>query len=71
MQWIEAKTFERQAKIQAVTRLYDEIGIRQLCEAKINSYFDEAHRYLNMVSVSDDRKQHLRQYMNEMLKRES
>lgn len=71
MQWIEAKTFDRQAKIQAVTRLYDEIGIRQLCEAKINSYFDEAHRYLNMVSVSDDRKQHLRQYMNEMLKRES
>ena len=71
MQWIEAKTFDRQAKIQAVTRLYDEIGIRQLCEAKINSYFDEAHRYLNMVNVSDDRKQHLRQYMNEMLKRES
>ena len=71
MRWIEAREFNREEKVEAVTRVYDEIGIRQLCEAKINSYFDEAHRYLNMVSVSDDRKQHLRQYMNEMLKRES
>ena len=68
--WISAKTFDRQEKIDAVTRLYDNIGIRQLCEAKINSYFDEAKLYLDKVSVDDQRKQYLRQYTAEMMKRE-
>ena len=69
--WVDATTFDRQEKIAAVTRLYDEIGIRQLCEEKINFYFDEARKYLEKVSVADERKQHLRKYMNEMMKRES
>jgi len=69
--WVDATTFDRQEKIAAVTRLYDEIGIRQLCEEKINFYFDEARKYLEKVSVADECKQHLRRYMNEMMKRES
>lgn len=71
MRWIEAKDFDRQEKIAAVTRLYDQISIRQLCERKINSYFEEAGQYLDRVSVADDRKKHLRQYTAEMMKRES
>jgi len=69
--WVDATTFDRQEKIAAVTRLYDEIGIRQLCEEKINFYFDEARKYLEKVSVADERKRYLRKYMNEMMKRES
>ena len=71
IRWVDATTFDRQEKIAAVTRLYDDIGIRQLCEEKINFYFDEARKYLEKVSVADERKQHLRRYMNEMMKRES
>ena len=70
MHWIEARDFDRQEKIAAVTRLYDAIGIRQLCEKKINYYFDEAKKYLDQVSVPEARKTCLRQYMNEMLHRE-
>jgi geranylgeranyl diphosphate synthase type II len=70
MQWIEAKTFDRQEKIAAVTRLYDEIGIRQLCEEKINFYFGEGKKYLDLVAVDEERKASLRQYMNEMVSRE-
>ena len=68
--WIEAKDFDRQEKITAVTRLYNTIGIRQLCEEKINFYFNEARKYLDQVSVSSDRKQHLLSYMNEMMHRD-
>ena len=71
MRWIEAKDFDRQEKIEAVTRLYDAIGIRQLCEQKINSYFEEAKQYLDQVSVSEERKQPLRLYTAEMVHRES
>ena len=70
MRWIEAKEFDRQEKIAAVTRLYDAIGIRQLCEEKINHYFGEAQKYLDQVGVAEERKAHLRQYMNEMVKRQ-
>jgi geranylgeranyl diphosphate synthase type II len=69
--WIEAKDFDRQEKIAAVTRLYDEIGIRQLCEEKINYYFEEGKKYLERVSVAEERKQFLRSYTAEMMKRES
>ncbi len=70
MKWIDAKEFDRQEKVAAVTRLYDEIGIRQLCEEKINYYFARALSYLDKVSVSDERKQYLRAYTNEMMHRD-
>ena len=67
--WINAKTFNRDVKVAEVTRLYDEIGIRQLCEAKINYYFDLARQTLSEVNVPDDRKQCLSAYMDELLHR--
>ena len=67
--WINTKTFNRDVKVAEVTRLYDEIGIRQLCEAKINYYFDLARQTLSEVNVPDDRKQCLSAYMDELLHR--
>ena len=67
--WIGAKQFDRQEKVSAVTRLYDEIGIRQLCEQKINYYFEQARQTLRQVNVSEERKQPLRQYREELLHR--
>ncbi|MBR1395159.1 MAG: polyprenyl synthetase family protein [Prevotella sp.] len=69
MKWIEATDFNRDEKVHAVTALYDQIGIRQLCEQKINYYFDECRRYLAKVGISDERKQMLLDYTNEMMKR--
>ena len=71
MRWIEAKQFDRQEKIAAVTRLYDEIGIRQLCEEKINYYFEQSKNYLEQVSVADERKVCLRQYTAGLMNRQS
>ena len=70
MHWIEAKEFDRQEKIAAVTRLYDEIGIRKLCEDKINYYFEEGKKFLAKVSVADDRKEPLCKYIAEMMHRD-
>ena len=67
--WIGAKTFDRQEKVAAVTRLYDEIGIRQLCEEKINYYFQLASKTLTEVNVPEERKAQLRAYMDELLHR--
>jgi len=70
MRWVNATDFDRQEKIAAVTRLYDEIGIRELCEEKIRHYFEEGKKYLEQVSVSSDRKEQLRQYTAEMMNRQ-
>ncbi len=67
--WVQAKDFDRQEKVAAVTRLYDEIGIRQICEEKINWYFEQARQTLDEVDVPTDNKQILHQYMNALLHR--
>ena len=67
--WIGLREFDKEEKIAAVIRIYNDIGIRQLCEQKINFYFGEAKKYLDQVSVKEERKTYLRQYMDEMLKR--
>lgn len=69
--WVAAKEFDRSEKVAAVTEIYNQIGIRELCEEKINFYFEESKKYLSMINVADERKQMLRQYAAEMMKRES
>ena len=69
MRWMTVKEFDRQEKIQAVTRLYNEIGIDQMAKARIEYYFGESRKYLAAVHVDDERKQELIAYTNEMMKR--
>ena len=69
LRWIEARDFDRDEKVRAVTALYDQIGIRQLCESKINHYFEQARQTLDAINVPDERKAHLRAYMDELLHR--
>ena len=71
MGWIEAKDFDREEKVKAVTRLYDEIGIRQLCEQKMETYYEQAQQYLSKVSVAEERKAELQAYAASMMKRQN
>ena len=68
--WVDAATFDRQEKIHAVTELYNQIGIRQLCEEKINYYFEQARQYLACIDVPAARKQPLIDFTNEMMHRD-
>ena len=70
MRWITAAEFDRAEKVAAVTRIYDELGIRGLCEARINQYFDRASEYLAAVGVDDARKEQLWRFAQEMMHRE-
>ena len=67
--WIEAKNFDEQEKIAAVTSLYNEIGIDRLAEQKIGEYFGEGLRCLDAVDVPAERKQYLVDYVNKLMKR--
>lgn len=67
--WVNAEAFDREEKIAAVTRLYNEIGIDRLAQDKIAQYFDESRKYLDAVSVADERKTELAAYAQRMMKR--
>ena len=69
--WIEATEFDRNDKVKAVTRLYDEIGIHQLCEVKMEACYQLGLQHLEKVSVSDERKAILKAYAAAMMKRQS
>ncbi len=68
--WISAKNFDRDEKIAAVTRLYNEIGIDRLAQEKISMYFEESRKYLAAVSVDENRKAELTAYAQRMMKRQ-
>ncbi len=67
--WITAKTFDREEKVAAVTRLYNEIGVDKLALNKIAYYFDQSKKYLDAVKVEEDKKTVLRQYAERMMSR--
>ena len=70
MHWITATDFDRDEKVQAVTRLYNEIGIDRLAQERIAYYFKQAQKHLDAISLPDDRKQELRRYAADMMHRE-
>ena len=69
--WVDAKEYDVQAKISAVTKLYNEIGIRELCDNKINSYFESATAKFDALAVSADKKKELKQFVNSLMNRKS
>lgn len=68
--WVAAPTFDRKEKVEAVTRLYNEIGIDKMAQERIAYYFEQSKKYLDAVGVSADRKEELRQYAQRMMKRQ-
>lgn len=68
--WISKKEYNPQEKINAVTAIYDEIGIRQLCEKKIKLLFEESLESLEKVKVEDHKKQKLKDFAHSLMGRE-
>ena len=68
--WIELRDFFPQEKIEAVTSLYNIIGVDRMAERLIDDYTAKAARLLDEVSASDERKAVLRQLMDGLKTRE-
>lgn len=68
--WISATEFDRDEKVAAVTRLYNEIGIDCMAQDKIAYYFEQSRKYLQAVSVDESRKAELAAYAQRMMNRQ-
>lgn len=71
--WLDIREgmYNPEEKIAAVTELYNQIGVRQLCEEKIKSYFDEAEQYLKQVQLPETQKSNLRTMVMSLFNRQS
>lgn len=67
--WTTAERFDREEKIHAVTAIYDRLGIRQLAEERIASYFSESRQWLDKVEAAEERKGVLREFTERMMNR--
>ena len=67
--WISRTEYAPQEKIDAVTRLYNEIGVRELCDQKINMFFQLAEQSLQKVSLPWEKKSQLWNYALQLMSR--
>lgn len=68
--WMDADTYIPEKKIAAVTTLYNEIGVKTLCESLMEEYTFRARAALLSVNVPDERKQALKELMEKLMHRE-
>ena len=68
--WIADTTCDPQQKIEAVTHIYNILGIGQLAQQKIEELFARSLQSLDQVSVAEERKSALREFANRLMGRE-
>ncbi len=67
--WLNRIDFLAEEKIAAVTDIYNAVGAGELALQKIEEYYRKGIESLESVSVSDEKKEILRQFAEELLNR--
>jgi geranylgeranyl diphosphate synthase, type II len=57
-------------KIAAVTKIYNLLGVKKICEEKMNFYYERALANLRNVMVSEDKKHEITRLAMQLMYRE-
>lgn len=57
-------------KVNRVTAIYNELGVRKIAETAVNNYYAEALKHLNKIELSDENKKVLYEFGEMLMKRE-
>ena len=68
--WIDKKDFDPEEKVAAVTRIFNELNIKELTEAKMNSYFERALDIFASLDIEEYRKSPLKEIAQKLMDRE-
>lgn len=68
--WLSPQDHHNIEKVQAVTALYDRLGVRQTTEAEMNRYFEEGFEYLKALRIADEKKEMLQSFFQNLIERE-
>lgn len=68
--WLNAENCEPSEKIEAVTGLYNQLNIRNVCENKMREHYTLAMESLAAVAVAEERKKELKNLVKVLMYRE-
>ncbi len=66
--WLAPKKFDKKKKVDAVTKIYDSLGIRELTQRKADEYFDAGYKYLE--TIDNPRKETLTKFAQSLAARQ-
>jgi len=67
--WLNQTNFVPDEKIKAITDIYNQLGIKELCLGEIEKHQKLAFKFLNSISIPDSRKTPLTNLANELMSR--
>ena len=68
-EWMEKEEFDAQEKIAWFTAMYNELGVKEVCENRIYELFAKCDAYINAISVAEEKKAALKDFANMILNR--
>jgi geranylgeranyl diphosphate synthase, type II len=71
LDWLARPEFDKAEKVRAVTRIYDQLGIRQLAETRMADYFARGFANFDQVVAEPARKELLITFARQLVERES
>lgn len=67
--WMEMETFDAYKKIEYFTSLYNELGVKEICEKRIHELFAKCDEYIARISVPEEKKRFLKEFAASLLNR--
>lgn len=68
--WINTVSFDATEKVATVTELYNQIGVKKICEEKMAEYCVKAIESLAAVRIADEKKKEFKELMKKLMYRE-
>ena len=68
-EWMAKKEFDEQEKIAYFTDMYNKLGVKEICEKRIESLFAMCDDYIDRISLEDAKKANLKLFANSLLNR--
>ena len=68
-EWMAKEEFDAAEKVAFFTNMYNALGVREICEQRIESLFAKCDDYIARVSVPEEKKSELKAFANSLLNR--
>lgn len=68
-EWMSREQYDADEKIAFFTNIYNELGVKEICEKRIEALFAKCDEYINNISVSEEKKKNLKNFANSLLNR--
>lgn len=65
--WLSAHNPDPESKIREVALIYNQLGVKKICEDAMHVYYEKAIAFLDKVSVDSDKKQELRKLAEKLM----